>query len=679
LLFLPTALPCFRRIAKKEEGESESMDFGVDYYPEHWDESRWETDIQMMQRLNFNIIRIAEFAWSRLEPTEGNYDFSWIDRIIDISEKYGMKIMMGVPVRNVPAWLLKKDPTIAIQAFEGHLESFGSRYTTCIHHPALQTQALKLSEEMALRYRTCDTVTSWHLDNEYGDASLCYCDLCRQAFIGWLQEKHQTVDNLNKAWGLVFWSLEIQDWDEIWVPTKINHFPHNPGLLQDYRRFSSWKTEMFVKKQADLFRMLAPNQLITTNLQSMTRDHTDYHLLSQHIDVVSTNYYPPLSYTAADLDLMRCLKNRNFWVVEQKSGTPGFAHNGFLNPAPGETRLFTYQSLAHGADAILYFRWRVCNYGQEQLHKGILDYDGSTNRIFHEIEKVGSEIHSVWDEIQETTVKSDVALLMSYDTRWALQYFYPHPDIHFRDYFLQYYKTLQSLHVNVDIKHPKEDLSSYKVVIVPLLYMMDQHIADKLAKYVENGGTLIYSFRSGAKDENSNIVRTILPHSIRAVLGIEIEESMALAPNVTNEIETKDGTRYAVSKWVDLVKPNTATVLSRYASDWYQQSAAVTANEYGEGKAYYIGTMTEEAFIRDFLVDVMDDVGIQPILDVPENIEVVSRTNETNTYIFVLNPTGSTCEMTVSKNYKDMVSKRELVGRIELEPYGVLVLKELMH
>ncbi len=361
------------------------MYFGVDYYPEHWGEKRWETDLKMMKQLNFNIIRIAEFAWCRLEPEEGRYDFLWLDKVIELCKKYEISVMLGVPVRNVPVWLMEKDPSVAIKAHEGHLESFGSRYTTCLNNPTLREHALKLSEMMAARYADYENVVSWHLDNEYGDASICYCDNCRKRFINWLKDKYKTVDQLNEAWGMVFWSLEINTWDQLWVPLKINHFPHNPGLLQDYRRFTSWTTEQFVMEQGDIFRRLAPGKTITTNFQSMTRYHTDYHKLGEALDVVSVNYYPPVSYNSMDLDIMRGIKNKNFWVVEQKSGPPGNVHNGYLTPAPGETRMYTYQSIAHGAEAILYFRWRPSYFGQEQLHKGILNYDAFTNRIFDEI------------------------------------------------------------------------------------------------------------------------------------------------------------------------------------------------------------------------------------------------------------------------------------------------------
>jgi beta-galactosidase len=651
------------------------MYFGVDYYPEHWDETMWEPDLRLMKEARFNMVRIAEFAWSRLEPREGEYDFAWLDRFLKLCEQQDMLVMMGIPARNVPSWLIKKFPDLAVVTKEGTRESFGSRYTICLNHPYWPQYALRLAERMAERYESHPLVRSWHLDNEYGDGNICYCEHCRIRFTEWLKEKYGTIQKLNAAWGLVFWSLDISDWDELWLPAMTNRFGHNPGLLQDYRRFVSWTTEQFVMKQGDTFRKLAPDQTITTNLQSMTRYHTDYYQLSEQIDMVSTNYYPPLSYNSADLDLMRSLKNQNFWVVEQKSGPPGFAHNGYLTPAPGETRMYTYQAIGHGADAILYFRWRPINYGQEQFHKGILDYDSKTNRIFKEISRVGEELQKIAPAIKGTTCQAEVAILFSCDSRWALEHYFPHPDIQYRDYFLAFYLELQRQHVMADLVQPKTDLSKYKAVFAPLLYLMDQEIADNLARYVEQGGTLVYTFRSGAKDEYNNVVRSTLRPVIRNMLGIEIEESFALHPQEVNFISAADGDIFSSSRWVDLIQPVQAEVIARYESQWYKGYPAVTTNGYGKGKAYYIGTFTEdERFYESIVSRVLQETGVQPLINVPREVEVTVRTDGHKTIYFIMNRTSELQEIVLSGTYWDVIQDMELQGRFEIEPFGVRIL-----
>jgi beta-galactosidase len=651
------------------------MYFGVDYYPEHWEERRWEEDLLTMREMHFNVVRVGEFAWSRFEPEEGRYDLAWLDRFLSLCKKYTLEVMLGVPARNVPAWLVRKDPTAAILAFEGHRESFGSRYTTCLNNPTLRRCALALAEKLATAYADSPVVTSWHLDNEYGDGSTCYCPNCRRRFVDMLKEWYSSPEKLNKAWGLAFWSLEIHDWDQVWLPAKINRFPHNPGLLLDFRRFYSRTTEEFVCAQAAVIRKHCSGKPITTNLQSMTRYHTDQYRLGQSLDVVSMNFYPPESYTTADLDIVRGVKGRAFWVVEQKSGPPGFAHPSFLTPRPGETRLYTYASIAHGADAILYFRFRPCPYGQEQFHMGIMNYDGSKNRIFREIEKTGEELQRVSAAIEGTLVRNEVAFLYSYENRWALEEYYVHPELDYRSFFLDYYREFEQRHIGVDIVAPAADLSAYKMVVVPFLCLMNDEISRGIAEYVRNGGHLVYTARSGVKDRNNNVVPTIIPPLLKEVLGIGIDEAFALKPGQKNRILTTGGGEYQVSIWIDLIRPEGAEVLAWYTDDWYRDSAAVTRHRYGKGVAYYIGTMPEGRYLEMELSSILAEAGVRPVLDCARSVWALKRTSSRGDVIFLLNPTSEAeCVSLKGKRLRDVLDGSEVDEEIKLEPYGIRVL-----
>jgi len=649
------------------------MYFGVDYYPEHWEEGRWEDDLRTMKEMHFNIVRVGEFAWSRFEPEEGKYDFAWLDRFLSLCASHEIEVMLGVPARNVPAWLVAKDPTIAIQAAEGHRESFGSRYTTCLNNPTLRRYALLLAEKLAATYTRHPVVSSWQLDNEYGDASPCHCDNCRARFIEWLEKRYASPDAVNKAWGLVFWGLEIQAWDQVWLPKKINRFPHNPGLLLDFRRFTSWTTEEFVAAQAAALRRISSGKPVTTNMQSMTRYHTDHYRMVEPLDVVSMNFYPPESYTTADLDIVRGTKGRNFWVVEQKAGPPGFAHPGFLTPKPGETRLFTYASIAHGADAILYFRFRPCSYGQEQYHMGIMNYDGSRNRLFEEIKRTGEEMHKISKAIAGTTVRNQVAFLHSYENRWALDQYHIHPELRYRDFFLAYYREFERRHIGVDVVNPRADLSAYRLVVVPLLCLMDDAVTRGIAAYVQNGGHLLYTARSGVKDRNNNVVPSIIPSRLGAVLGIGIEEAFALKPGQTNRIVTPAGGEYQVSTWIDLIRPEGAEVLARYADDWYRGRPAVTRNEYGAGMANYIGTIPEGRYLEVELSPILSRAGVSPVLECPGPLWVLRRTGPGGDVIFVLNPTDTALTVPLENKFLDLLDGSEISGGLVLGPYDLRV------
>ena len=668
--------------------EAACMHFGVDYYPEHWDEGRWYEDLKLMKELRFNTVRVAEFAWCRLEPKPDEYDFSWLDRFLKAAETEGFKVMLGVPARNIPAWLSASDPETAIQAYEGHRESFGTRYTTCLNNSYLRDRALRLAERMAQHYKASEVIHSWHLDNELGDASPCYCPACRKQFIGWLKDKYKSCSALNEAWGLVFWSLEISDWDQIWLPTRTNHFAHNPSLLLDYRRFTSRVTEAFAEEQAGIIRENCPGAIITTNLQSTTRFHTDYYKLSESLDFVSTNYYPPESYNTVDLDRLRSLKKGPFWVVEQKSAAPDRkvregsrlqTSYGFLTPQPGETRLNTYQSISRGADMVLYFRMRPCLFGQEQFHGGILNYDGGTGRIFDEIKKTGLEIEKIRPYIDGTKVESQVALLYSYESRWAMESYPPGIEMDYRTVFLDYHREFERLHVATDIVSPESDLSAYSLVVAPLLYVMNPGIVENLVSYTEAGGVLLLTARSGLKDEHGNIIPEILPPALSELCGISIVEGFPLRPEQKAGILEEEGDEYEVSRWIELLDPkNGCTVRARYKDSWYAGQAAVTEMRSGEGLACFIGSVPEARFIRNELRRLLKFADINVPMNAPSDVYISVRNGNGRNVVFCLNPNSTMRRISLPPGtvMKDLIQGVKIQGELELAPLDVALLIE---
>ena len=654
------------------------MIFGVDYYPEHWPEERWAHDLDEMVALGFNTIRIGEFAWSRFEPADGEYDFAWTDKVAELCAERNITIMLGLPVRNPPAWLFARHPDMAIRAHDGHRESYGSRYTVCLNHAELRRYALRLTRAIGERYAGSDAIASWHLDNEFGDGSICYCERCRQAFISWLQDRYGSVEKVNEAWGLVFWSLEISDWDQVWVPARINRFPHNPSLLHDYRRFVSDTTAGFVREQGDVLRRAAPGAIITTNLQSMTRYHTDYYKMCEPLDVAAVNYYPPSSYVSADLDIVRGTKQAPFWVVEQRSGPQGFTHRAFPTPQPGETRMYTYQSIAHGADAVLYFRWRATPFGQEQFHGSVLRHDGSRTRFAEEIAQVGAELHELGPELNGSVVRNDVAMIMSYESRWALDDFRPHPSLEYRDLFLRFHGGLERRQIGADVVHPEADLRSYKVVLVPMLYVLSTGALENIAAFVAGGGTVVVTCQSGVKDENANILAPELAARLNELLGVRVTESIALADGERRSMKLLDGDSYECEYWVDIAEPTSAEVLATMGGDWYEGAPALTRNEYGEGQAFYIASIPEARFYDSVVARVVEDAGVSRVLAAGPEIEAVRRVTESASYVFVLNRSDRRRAVRVPAQYETLLSDAGEAGPIDgvtLEPFGVAVLR----
>ena len=651
------------------------MHVGVDYYPEHWPEDRWPHDLDMMVEHGFNIIRIAEFAWSRFEPRRDAFDFSWTDTIIDLCTDRGIAVMMGVPVRNVPPWLMAEDPGMAIEAYDGHREGFGSRYTTCLTNELLRSKSLGLTHELGSRYAQNETVVAWHLDNEYGDGSICYCDRCRARFIEWLQSRYDSIESLNGTWGLTFWSLELSSWDEIWLPRKTNRFPHNPSLLQEYRRFTSDVTATFVSEQCEVLRSCVPGATITTNLQSMTRYHTDYYSMCRDVDIVSVNYYPPNSYTSADLDVVRGIKHRPFWVVEQRSGAQGFTHRAYPTPEPGETRMYTFQSIGHGADSVLFFRWRPTPYGQEQFHGGVLRQDGSRTRISDEISAMQGELKQLAEAIHGTTVRNEVGALMSYDARWALEYYHVHPAADYRELFLQYYRALERQQVPMDVVHPESDLSNYRLIVVPMVYLMEQAALENLVTFVRNGGVAVVSTGTAVKDHFANLHPSGMPQELAEMLGIAWHELVIIPEDRSQYVSFPTHGTYAARCWADRVSATNARVLGSFTDYWYRHSPAVTQNRFAGGQAYFVGTLTEDSFYDALLARIVSETGVRRLLNGHPGIEVVSRVNQEHEFLFVMNRTNKDEAVACPADARVIVGASSTGGVLRLEPYGVSVIR----
>ena len=306
---------------------------------------------------------------------------------------------------------------------------------------------------------------------------------------------------------------------------------------------------------------------------------------------------------------------------------------------------------------------------------GIMNYDGSRNRIFHEIKRTGEEIGKISAAIEGTEVRNEVAFLYSYENRWALEHYYVHPDLEYRSFFLSYYREFEQRHIGVDVVNPRSDFSAYRLVVVPLLCLMDDRTTQRVAEYVRKGGRLLFTARSGVKDNNNNVVPTIIPSVLKEVLGIRIDEAFALKPGQKNRIVTSGEREYQVSTWIDLIRPEGAEVLARYADDWYRDSAAVTRHRYGRGVAYYIGTIPEGRYIETELSSVLAEAGVTPVLECPRSIWALKRTGSQGDVIFVLNPTDGPETVSVKgRRFRDVLGGSEVSGDLELGPYGVRVL-----
>jgi beta-galactosidase len=659
--------------------------FGVDYYPEHWPEERWPVDAQLMAEADMNIVRLAEFAWSKLEPKDGVFDFAWLDKAIEILSKQGLSVILGTPTASPPPWLVQEHPGMFRVREDGRRLTFGNRREYCPNHPQYQDYCQRIVTQMAAHYAENEAVIGWQIDNEFGDR--CYCPVCIQAFQGWLTKKYQSLDVLNQKWGTIFWSHVYNDWKEIPVPVSTGGSP-NPGLGLDFYRFSSDSYVSFQKQQIDILRQLCPKQFITHNFMGFGYDRLNYYDLARDLDLVAWDNYPrmqwnmaaeaSLSYLALGHDTMRGILGKNFWMMEQQAG-PGGWEMISVAPRPGELRLWAYQAIAHGADGMVFFRWRTARFGTEQYWHGLLDHDGTTGRRYDEIKKMGSEMKKLGNQVLGSVIKPQVAMLLSYDSRFALQIQANNPQLNYREYFHAFYQAFYKRNVLVDIVDPSNNLNGYKLVVAPVLHVLTSREAENIRRFVESGGTAVITLRSGVKDDFNMVVNSRLPGILAGISGVTVEEYDSLSAEMTNAVEftapeLKMVPRMPVQTWCDVLKPSTAEVIAQYAQDYYAGRPAITRNKFGKGWVVYVGTVGGAPFYELLAGWLLSMAGVRPVLEAPEGIEVTERWQADRKLLFILNHSKKESEITLDGSYTDLLINSKLVGKVRIAPLEVRVL-----
>ena len=661
--------------------------FGVDYYPEHWPEARWPEDARLMAEAGFNVVRLAEFAWSKLEPEERQYDFDWLDRAISILASQGIQVVLGTPTASPPPRLMVKHPDIFRVRDDSQRVTFGNRREYCPNNPAYHAHTRRIATQMAEHYADHPAVIGWQIDNEFGDR--CYCPICASGFQEWLQRRYGSLDTLNDKWGTVFWGHVYTDWNQIPLPLTTGGSP-NPGLALDFFRFASASYVTYQQMQIDILRGKCPEHFVTHNFMGFGYDRIDYYDLAQNLDFVAWDNYPrgywdtraqvDPSQAALSCDAMRGLKRHNFWVMEQQAGPSGWETVG-TTPRPGELRLWAYQSIAHGADGIVFFRWRTARFGTEEYWHGLLDHHGHPGRRYEEIKRMGAEIKEVGERIYNSAIKPSVAMMLSYDSRFAFQIQANNPQFSYSSHFHHIYRSLYRCHVPVDIVAPTDNLSTYKLVVAPALHVLSGDTVQNLKRFVQTGGVLVVTPRSGVKDEANAVVNNPLPGLLAELCGVEVEEYDSLPPDVCNELEftlpeLASASSASAKVWCDVLRPNDATVVARYTQDYYAGRPAITLNQSGQGQVIYVGTFGDAGLYEALVGWLLDLAGVQPILTTPQGVEVTERWQGEQRLLFLLNHTEHAQEVNLDRRYVDLLSGSALERTVTIAPRDILVIRE---
>lgn len=646
---------------------------GTAWYPEQWPESRWDADLTLMQQARIHMVRVGEFAWSRMEPSEGQYDLDWLERAITAASKHGIYTVLGTPTPAPPAWLTQKYPETLRMYEDGRRAEHGNRQHFNFASPKYRELTRKIAEQMAKRFGHNPYVLGWQIDNEYAEES--YDPQTKAQFQQWLKVRYGTLDNLNARWTTAYWSQTYFDWSQIPIETRYA----NPGLLLSWKRFVSDTWRSYQKNQLEVIRANSdPKQFITTNMMGWF-DGYDHYTVSQDLDFAAWDDYVGKGHldpavNGAAHDLTRGFKRKNFWVMETQPGSVNWAPiNNSLDK--GEVRAMAWHAIGHGADTVSYWQWRSALNGQEQYHGTIVGADGTPAPLFAEIQQIGAEFAKASRALAGTSVKSEVAILHSYDSRWAIQW-----QKHNREYepvgeIISYYKPLRAISQSLDIIPPTAPLSPYKLVVAPGLNVLSDATAENLIDYVRQGGHLVLGQRSAMKDNDNGLQTERQPGPLVELLGGRVEQYYALLDPIPVQGQFGSG---QARLWAELLsaKDSNTEVLETYgkSNGWLDGQPAAITRPMGKGRITYIGAWLDEAGMAAAAKWMTDVSGVKPALrPVPDGVEVYPRHGDRGTIFILVNLSKTEQSVTLPVEMTDVLASGSKKS-VTLPVYGVAVL-----
>lgn len=666
------------------------MRIGADYYPEHWEKTRWETDFRLMNKAHIAVVRIGEFTWSLYEPKEGEFHFEWMDEVLDELNKYNIKVIMCTPSATPPKWMVDKYPEIFQEDVYGRTKGFGTRKHYCFNSALYQEKCHILNRKIAERYGKHPAVEGWQVDNELGwaNTSRCYCDECQTLFRKWLAEKYGTIDNLNKKYGTVVWSQIYNDFGEINIPKAGACYDvcsdtqgQNPGLLLDFYRFSSDSVIEFTRQTCRDIREFSDYPITTNMLDAAVNSGTgiDYYKLSSELDFASWDNYIEFQWGIAkdetvsrDHALIRSYKKKPFWVMEQQAGACGWSKMG-PSPTPGKLRLWTYSAVANGADTVVFFRWRSALFGLEEYWSGIVGHDGKPGRRYQEISQVGKEMQKLNTVFGPLMPKSRVAIIKSFDCEWSHSIHRHVEDFQYDSYELDFYRAFYKLGVSVDFVKPSDKLDQYDLVLAPALIMIRDYELKNLSSYVREGGRLLISLRSGIKDEYNAMLPQTAPGIFTEMTGVMVSDFDPLLEK-KEEVSGVFG-KGTANLWCDIVTPVSADTLGVYISDYYAGEACFTSNDYGKGKVYYLGCDLDDEAMMNLVQFLGKESGIKIQPYQIQGLESVECDDGVKKAQFLLNHNSYSVVVPLNEQCIELISGKMVGNVIKIEPYGVAILE----
>lgn len=662
---------------------------GGDYNPEQWKQypEVLKQDIILMKKANINCVSLGIFSWAQIEPEENQFDFDFLDKMIDTLYENQIYTILATPSGARPHWLAEKYPEVLRTDDTGKKALFGHRENHCPTSPAYRERVRIMDTKLAERYAKHPAVILWHISNEFNGE--CHCELCQEAFRNWLKEKYQTLDNLNHAWWSHFWSHTYTDWKQIHSPSPIGETAVH-GLNLDWKRFMTYQSTDFMNKEIEAVKAVNPEIPVTTNMMGMYAYGLDYTAMSRKLDVISWDCYPEWHalwgndnvsiIESLSHDMMRALKQRSFLLMECTPSTTNWRAVSKLKK-PGMHELSIVNAVAHGADSGLYFQIRQSRGSCEKFHSAVISHTGTENtRTFREVSETGALLQKIESAVYGTSTPAKTAIIFDTETKWALDVINGP-----RNAGLNYFGEIQKCYryfwkngINTDIVDQTADFSGYELVIAPMLYLFRDGIQDKLRKFVENGGTLVTTAFTGIVNETDLcFLGEATEEKLSDVMGFWIEETDALYDGEHNSLSYQDMS-YELSDICEILHPTTCKTLGTYQKDYYQNQPALTLNAFGRGLAYHIASCAEEAFLDDFFAELVPQLNLERAMEttVPEHCSLTWREDDMGRrIIFIQNYEAPEQEILLDKPYEDILTGGICQGSIRIKGYSFRILR----
>ena len=656
---------------------------GGDYNPDQWLDRPdiLERDVELMRQAHVNAVSVGIFSWALLEPEEGVYDFGWLDEVIDRLWQGGIHVVLATPSGARPAWMAQKYPEVLRVDDHFNRRHFGERHNHCPSSPVYRRKVKEINTRLAERYARHPAVILWHISNEYsGD---CRCELCQNRWREWLQKKYGDLETLNKRWWTSFWSQRYTDWSQIEAPSPMGEIS-NTSMLVDWRRFSTDQCKDFIIAERDAVKAVCPELPCTANLMERFWDY-DYFSLAEAIDVVSWDSYPAwhagddlakAAEFAMNHEMMRSYKDQPFLLIES---TPSQVNWKPVNKVkrPGMHLLSSMQAVAHGSQSVMYFQWRKGRGGAEMFHGAVVDHDGrGDTRVFKDVTQVGEALERLQPIYDQPRAKAEVCVIFDWGSRWAVDFAQTGQNHHMRyfDTINMHYRSLWEQGISVDFRDMRActDLSDYKLVIAPMLFMFRNDFGARLRAYVEGGGTLLTTYHSGIVDDDDLAFLNGAPHDLTDVLGIRQTELDAIYPEDEQSLVMLDGRTFRVTELCAIPEPLGAETLGAYGHDFYAGLPCLSRHGFGRGMAYYLAAKVEQAGLDAIYKDIADELRLTRALNdrLPTGVVATARGEA----VFLQNYSGQAQSIALQDVYTDLLTGKQIGGAFELPVNGVMVL-----